>query len=124
ITTKPVQDFLQAGSVGEQVVVERARPINVDLYGTPLTMRTQAKTVGGLMREKGIRLIKGDQVSPSPDTPLAPDTKITFLRTGSKTETVTETIAMPVQVVNDSSLAYGTSAVRQEGSDGQKVVTY
>jgi uncharacterized protein YabE (DUF348 family) len=124
ITTKPVQDFLQTGAVGEQVVVERAQPVNVDLYGTPVMMRTQAKTVGGLMREKGIRLIKGDQVSPAAATPLAADTKITFLRTGTKTETVTEVIAMPVQVINDPSLAYGTSAIRQEGSTGQQVTTY
>jgi uncharacterized protein YabE (DUF348 family) len=124
ITTKPVQNFLQTGAIGEQVVVQRARPVNVDLYGTQVTMRTQAQTVGGLMREKGIRLIKGDQVSPATDTPLTPDTKITFLRTGTKTETVTEAIDMPVQVVNDPTLAYGTSAIRQEGSSGQHVVTY
>lgn len=124
ITTQPVQDFLKTGSIGEQVVVERARPVNVDLYGTPVTMRTQAQTVGGLMREKGIRLIKGDQVSPAPDAALTPDTKVTFLRTGTKTETVTENIDMPVQIVDDPTLAYGTSAVRQEGSNGQHVVTY
>jgi uncharacterized protein YabE (DUF348 family) len=124
IETKPVQDFLQTGAVGEQVVIDRATPVSVDLYGTPVTLRTQAKTVGGLIREKGIKLTKGDQILPSPDTPLTADQKVTFLRTGTKTETVTEEIATPVQQINDPTLAYGTSAVRQQGSPGQQVVTY
>ncbi len=31
---------------------------------------------------------------------------------------------MPVETINDPNLAYGTSAVRQAGSPGKKVVTY
>jgi hypothetical protein len=38
--------------------------------------------------------------------------------------TVTEDISMPVQSIPDGTLAYGTSAVRQQGSPGQQVVTY
>ena len=47
-----------------------------------------------------------------------------FIRTGTKTETVTEEIPTPVQTINDATLAYGTKAVRQQGSPGQQVVTY
>ena len=67
----PVQDFLKAGAIGEQVVVNRATPINVDLYGTPVVLRTHAKTVGELIKEKNIKLIKNDQVVPAADTPLS-----------------------------------------------------
>jgi uncharacterized protein YabE (DUF348 family) len=124
IVTRPVQDFVAAGAVGEQVVVRRSTPVNVDLYGTAVTLRTQAKTVGGLIREKGIKLVKNDQVVPGPDTPIAGLQHLAFIRTGTKTETVTEQIATPVQRINDPTLAYGTTAVRQQGSPGQQTVTY
>lgn len=124
ITAEPVQDFIKQGAIGEQVVVKRATPIEVDLYGTKVTLRTQAKTVAGLIKEKNIRLIKDDKVVPAPETAITPGQQVAFLRTGTKTETVSETIATPVQTINDGSLAYGTKAVRQQGAPGQQTVTY
>lgn len=123
-TTEPVQDFIKTGAIGEQVVVKRATPINVDLYGTKVTVRTQAKTVADLIKEKNIKLIPKDQVVPALDTPITPGQQVAFIRTGVKTETVNENIAMPVQTINDPTLAYGTTAVRQQGAPGQQVVTY
>jgi uncharacterized protein YabE (DUF348 family) len=52
VNTLPSQDFLQSGAIGEQVVIDRATPVNVDLYGTPVVLRTHARTVGEMMREK------------------------------------------------------------------------
>jgi uncharacterized protein YabE (DUF348 family) len=122
--TEPVQDFLKTGAIGEQVVVKRATPINVDLYGTQVVLRTQAKTIAGLIKEKNIKIIPKDQILPAPDTPITPGQQISFIRTGVKTETVNEEIPMPIQTVSDANLAYGTSAIRQQGSPGAQVVTY
>jgi resuscitation-promoting factor RpfB len=47
-----------------------------------------------------------------------------LLRQGTKITSITEEIAMPVETIQDPNLAIGTSAVRQSGSPGQKVVTY
>lgn len=124
VITSPADDFLKNGSIGEQVVIDRATPINVDLYGTPVTLRTHATTVGELAKEKNIKLIQNDRVEPALDTPISAGQKVAFIRTGTKTETVTEEIATPVQTVNDPTLAYGTKAVRQQGSPGQQTVTY
>lgn len=120
----PVTNFLESGAIGEQVVVDRATPVEVDLYGTPVTLRTHADTVGELVKEKGIKLEPKDQIVPALNTPIVPNQKVAFVRTGSKTITVTEDIATPVQNISDPSLAYGTTAVRQAGSPGQQVVTY
>jgi len=124
ITTVPVQDFIKSGAIGEQVVIDRAIPLDVDLYGAPVTLRTHAKTVGGLIREKNIKLAPNDQLVPAADTPLTSGQHVAFIRTGTKTETVTEQIATPIQKINDNTLAYGTTAVRQQGSPGEQVVTY
>ncbi len=124
VTDNPTQNFLLSGSIGEQVVINRATPVNLNLYGSPLAIRTHADTVKDLIKQKGIVLAPDDQVSPSQDTPLTANIQVFISRHGTKIESVTETIAMPIQTINDNSLAYGTSAVRQVGSAGQKVTTY
>lgn len=124
VNTVPSQNFIQTGAIGEQVVIDRATPVDADLYGAPVVLRTHAKTVGGMMKEKHIVLTKEDHLSVPPSTPITPGMKVAFLRTGTKTETIKEAIPTPVQTINDNSLAYGTNAVRQQGSPGEQVVTY
>lgn len=124
VTTNPTDNFIKEGAIGEQVVIDRATPVNINLYGTPETTRTHATTVGELMKEKGIKLESSDQVMPAADTPLTDNQQVFIARNGTKLDSVTETIPMPVQTIIDSTLAYGTSAVRQQGSAGQRVVTY
>lgn len=120
----PVEDFLREGVIGQKVVIQRATAVNLNLYGSAIPTRTQAKTVGQLIKEKRIRLAKDDQVTPSASTPITAEQQIFITRNGTKIESVTQKIAMPVQTIEDSSLAYGTSAVRQAGSPGEQVVTY
>jgi uncharacterized protein YabE (DUF348 family) len=124
VSTNPATDFIKTGAIGEQVVINRAMPVNLNLYGTPLALRTHAATVGDLVKQKNIVLAKDDQLIPAAETPLTANTQIFVVRNGIKIETVDETIAMPVQQIQDPTLAYGTSAVRQAGSDGHQVVTY
>ncbi|MDL2363270.1 MAG: ubiquitin-like domain-containing protein [Patescibacteria group bacterium] len=124
ITQAPTDDFVRSGAIGGQVVIDRATPVNVDLYGTPVVLRTHASTVGDLIKEKKIVLTKDDKLSVPTETPIAPNQQIAVLRTGMKVENVTEDIPAPVQTIADGSLAYGTSAVRQQGSPGQQTVTY
>ena len=124
VTNSPAQNFLKQGAIGSQVVIDRATPVNVNLYGTALSIRTHADTVGDLIKQKNIHLAKDDQVMPAADTPLTPNSQVFIVRNGVKIESVTEQIAMPVQTISDPSLAYGTNAIRQQGSPGQKVTTY
>lgn len=124
LTADPVQNFVKTGSIGQQLIVDRATPVDVDLYGTHLTLRTQATTVGAMMHEKHIHLLASDHLSLPQTTPITPNIHVAFIRTGTKAETDTEEIPMPVQSINDPTLAYGTKAIRQQGSPGQQVVTY
>lgn len=124
VTTAPATNFIKNSALGEEVVIDRATAINVDLYGTPVVLRTHAATVGQLIREKGIKLEKKDQVVPALNTPITPGQKLSLIRTGIKVVAVTEEIAMPVETISDPTLAYGTTAIRQQGTPGQQVVTY
>lgn len=117
-------NFLKDGAIGQRIVIDRATPANLNLYGTPVAIRSHAKTVGDVLKEKNVQLGGGDSVQPSKDTPLSSQLQIFVIRSGSKVETVEEQIAMPVETIEDASLSFGTTAVRQQGSPGKRVVTY
>jgi uncharacterized protein YabE (DUF348 family) len=124
VATEPTENFLSSGSIGEQVVIDRAIPINLNLYGTPLTIRTHASTVGNLIKQENIHLAASDQVIPSLTTPLSTGAQVFIVRQGTKIQSVSQTIPMPIQIIDDSGLAFGTNAIRQQGSAGQQVTTY
>lgn len=120
----PVANFLKQGSLTEQVVIDRSVPVFLNLYGTPLEIRTHADTVGQLLKEKGLDLASSDQVLPKPDTPIRARQQIFVSRKGTTIRSVIEPIAMPVKTVNDGSLAYGVQVVRQQGAPGKRAITY
>jgi uncharacterized protein YabE (DUF348 family) len=124
VATVPVENFIASQAIGQQVVIDRATPVALNLYGTSLSLRSHANTVADLLKEEKITLAPTDQVMPDPDSKLAYNSQVFIIRKGTKIESVTQIIAMPVQTINDPSLAYGTSAVRQQGSNGQEVITY
>jgi uncharacterized protein YabE (DUF348 family) len=124
ITTRPVTNFLADDGVAQQVIVDPATPVNVNLYGTPVVMRTHATTVRALLAEKKIVLKTQDIVKPDLDTPITPGEQLAVIRNGLSTLTVEEDIPAPVQIISDNTLSYGISAVRQQGVPGKQAVTY
>ncbi len=124
IKLDPVDNFLADGSIGQRVVIDRAKPIYVNVYGTPTTIRTHASTVADLLKEKNIKLGKDDTIQPAIATKLAANTQIFLVRNGVQIQTVEEVIAFPIEKVEDKSLSFGATAVRQQGQNGKKIVTY
>jgi uncharacterized protein YabE (DUF348 family) len=116
--------FLRDGVLGEKVVIDRATPVNLNLYGSAEPTRTRARTVGDLLKERGVKLATDDSVSPALETPIAGNLQIFVTRSGIQIATTEEVITMPVQVIEDSSLSFGAQATRQQGSAGRKTVTY
>ncbi len=117
-------DILKDQVLGEKIVIKRATPTNLNLYGTPVTIRTHAKTVKDLLKEKNINLANGDTVQPAVDTPLTGNIQVFVTRVGTQIATVEEQIPMETQIVEDKSLSFGTQAIRQAGAPGKKLVTY
>ena len=118
------QGDIKNNVIGEQVVVARATPIRINLYGTQVPSHTQAKTVEGLLREKNIKLENGEKVDPGIKTPIKPDMLIFILAKGTHVATAEEPIPAPTHVVNDASLSFGTTVTRQKGKDGKQLTTY
>lgn len=124
VSTVPTANFLKQGAIGEQVVIDPATPITLNLYGISVPVETHSKTVGELLKEKNIHLASNDQIYPSLDTPIQPNMQVSIIRHGVKISITKQSITMPVNTIYDNSLAYGTSAVQQQGSPGQEVIIY
>lgn len=124
VSDKPVSNFLSSYSIGRQITILPATPVYVNLYGTSLLIRTQAKTVEQLIKQEDIHLSKSDQIIPQLSSSITPYSQVFIVRHGVKIESITNQLPMPIQYISDSSLAYGTGAIRQVGSPGQEVITY
>jgi uncharacterized protein YabE (DUF348 family) len=121
---KPSERILEDQTIGETLVIDRATPTYLNLYGTQVDLRTRAKTVGDLLKEKDIKLQPGDTVQPSPETVLAANTQVFVTRNGTQIASAEEEIPMPEEIVEDGNLSFGATAIRQKGSPGKKIVTY
>jgi uncharacterized protein YabE (DUF348 family) len=121
--SEPIDNILKDG-IGEKVVITRSVPITLNLYGTPVASRTLGKTVSEVLKEKEIKLTEGESTAPAGNTPVAAGMQIFVLGKGTQIQVVEEAIEAPRQVIEDASLSFGTSVVRQAGSAGKKVVTY
>lgn len=110
--------------IGEKVVIARATPVALNLYGAQLTAYTQAKTVKELLVEKNIKLANGETIQPGQDTPITPNLPVFVLRKDAKVVTSEEPIPVPEQIVNDATLSFGTTVLRQTGAPGKKLLTY
>lgn len=124
VTTARLSSSLIKGGLRKTIVVDRATPILLNIYGTPALVRTHAKTVGELMSQKNIKLQENDRVQPGAETPLTPNLQVSLLHKGVEVVTEFSVIPAPVQIVRDNSLSFGTQAVRQQGSQGQEATTY
>jgi len=118
------QGSIKENIIGERVIVGRATPVLLNLYGAQIPTYTQAKTVDGLLKEKKIKLDNGESVEPLLSSIITPNLQVYVLKKGSQVVTTEEAIPPPEQIIGDPSLSFGTSVVRQAGAPGKKAVTY
>lgn len=118
------ENLLGEGVVGERYVIDRATPVTLILYGNVSGVRTQAETVGELLKEKNIEVSPSDTVAPAADTPLRADMKVAITREGQQIATAEEEIAPPVEYTDDPSIVRGSTVEKEPGLPGKKVVTY
>lgn len=122
-TLQPLTDFVSDGA-GLQLTITRATSLTLDLYGKKTVVRTQAKTVDGLLKEKKITLGVKDRLSVALATPIVQGMEIRITREGKQTVAVDEAIAPPSQIVYDADRPIGYRAVQVAGIPGIRSVTY
>lgn len=123
VTATSPDEAFRDGVIGTKIVVKRALPVKLSLYGTVYDVRTHAKTAGELADEKGIEYDR-NSILPSPETVLKANDIVFITKPGQQITTVEEPIAQPVEYVDSVDLEVGTTEVREPGQPGRKVVVY
>jgi len=104
--------------------INRASMVNFVLYGKESVIRTHAKTVGELLKEKNIDPKKDDTLSVDRSAKIISGMKIELWRNGKQTITAEEDVKFEVEKVQDANRDSGYREVKQAGENGKKNVTY
>jgi uncharacterized protein YabE (DUF348 family) len=114
---------IQNGPVAEKVVINRAVPVKLSVYGNVFDIRTHAVTVEELMRERGLAFT-ANSVFPAPDTPLRANDLVVVAEPGKAIALVEAAIPYNEQRINDSATAQGQRQIQRAGQVGRKAIIW
>ena len=123
-TTLSNSDNMAVDGANMVMKIDRASMVNFVLYGKESVIRTHAKTVGELLKEKNINPKKDDTLSVDRSAKIIPGMKIELWRNGKQTITAEEDVKFEVEKVQDANRDSGYREVKQVGENGKKNVTY
>lgn len=123
-TTLSNSDNMAVDGANMVMKINRASMVNFVLYGKESVIRTHAKTVGELLKEKNIDPKKDDTLSVDRSAKIISGMKIELWRNGKQTITVEEDVKFEVEKVQDANRDSGYREVKQAGENGKKNVTY
>ena len=123
-TTLSSSDNMAVDGANMVMKIDRASMVNFVLYGKESVIRTHAKTVGELLKEKNINPKKDDTLSVDRSAKIIPGMKIELWRNGKQTITIEEDVKFEVEKVQDANRDSGYREVKQAGENGKKNVTY
>ena len=123
-TTLSNSDNMAVDGANMVMKIDRASMVNFVLYGKESVIRTHAKTVGELLKEKNIDPKKDDTLSVDRSAKIIPGMKIELWRNGKQTITAEEDVKFETEKVQDANRDSGYREVKQAGENGKKNVTY
>ena len=123
-TTLSNSDNMAVDGANMVMKIDRASMVNFVLYGKESVIRTHAKTVGELLKEKNINPKKDDMLSVGRSVKIIPGMKIELWRNGKQTITTEEDVKFEIEKIQDANRDSGYREVKQAGENGKKNVTY
>ena len=123
-TTLSNSDNMAVDGANMVMKIDRASMVNFVLYGKESVIRTHAKTVGELLKEKNISPKKDDTLSVGRSAKIIPGMKIELWRNGKQTITAEEDVKFEIEKIQDANRDSGYREVKQAGENGKKNVTY
>ena len=116
--------FSDSDQIGRSVNITRSKNITLSLYGSLQQVSTNSVRVADLLDELKILPAPDDEVSPALASEILDGSSVFVNRKGVKVITEEEVIEPDVEYILDDSLTVGSSAVRDPGRPGKRVVTY
>ncbi len=123
-TTLTRSSDIVADGAGLELKINRATPMVLDLYGKQTDIRTQGKTIGEMLKEKGITLGASDRSSLPSSTLITSGMEVRIWREGKQTISADEAVPFGVQQIEDADQLVGYKAVQTPGVEGKRSVTY
>ena len=122
--TTPIDSFLDSGGIGQVVEITRAKTVNLRLYGQRLTLRTQQKTIAGMLKEANIKLGASDTMSLPQQTGVSDGMDLQVWRNGVQTVDQVEAVPFETKVIEDAGKKLGYHEIQTAGRPGKKTVIY
>ncbi len=120
---RPSTDFIGDGA-GLEFTIQRATPMTLDLYSNKTAIRTQGKTVGEMLKEKGIVLGVNGRVSVPESTPITSGMEVRVWREGKQTISVDQAVPFGTEKIFDADRLVNYKAIQTHGMDGIKSISY
>jgi uncharacterized protein YabE (DUF348 family) len=117
------QDVITDGAA-EVLTIRYATPFTFVFYGKTIQAYSQEKTVGDMLKSKGITPAGDDTLTPGADTTLTAGMTIQLWKNGEQTVTVDEDVPFETEQVKDANRDKGYKEVKTPGVNGKKTVTY
>lgn len=124
LTISRIDDFVDQGGAGLMLTITRSTPLHLVLYGKAVDIRTQAKTVSELLKDKNVTLGAQDGISPSADTPITSGMTVDVYRNGEQTVSEEQDVDFTTKQIQDADQPLGYKQVQTPGVKGKKIVTY
>lgn len=120
----PYDNLLESGNT-VAYSVKRAKVVNINFYGSQISVRTQKKTVKDLLAEREIDTnAEKNWFSISLDEKISDGMSFTIQPQGIQTITVEEDINFGEKTIQDYDTEYGKRVVVKQGEKGRKTVSY
>lgn len=110
--------------VGLELVITRATAFSFTLYGKTAIARTQSKTIGEMLVEKGVTLSDEDRVLPIQDRLITSGLSVRVWREGKQTVSVDEAIKFDTEQIQNVDQPVGYFSITTPGVSGLRSVTY
>ncbi len=116
-------DMLVDGAA-EILTIQYATPFTFVFYGKTIQAYTQAKTIGEMLKTKGITPAGNDTLTPDASTPVVNGMTVQLWKNGEQTVTVDEDIVFETEQIKDTNRDKSFKEVKTPGVNGKKTVTY
>ena len=116
-------DIITDGAA-EVLTINRATPVTFNFYGSVMQAYTQSKTVGAMLRERGVTMTAADGISPATTAQITAGMTIRLWRDGTQTITQDEDIQFETEQIRDANRERGYKEVKTAGVNGRRTVTY
>lgn len=117
---------------GDTIFIKKAVSVGITVDGKEVKLQTAEETIDDMLKEEedelknqGIVFNRGvDEITPSLDTKITSNLEISLVKVEVKKEVAKEAITFDVIVEEDSELDNGLEEIRQDGTLGEKEITY